>query len=187
MTSFYSVEELRELGFKAIGENVQISRKTSIYGAEKMVIGNNVRIDDFCLLSGNVTLGNYVHIAAYAALFAGDYGIEMKDYTGLSSRSCIYAVTDDYSGEVMTNPTVPGEYKNVIGGKVVVEEHVVIGSGSTILPGVVIGEGSSVGSMSLVNKSVDAWGIYVGIPCKKIKDRSKKLLEYAEKIENGMC
>ena len=32
--------------------------------------------------------------------------------------------------------------------------------------------------MSLVNKSTEPWGIYVGIPAKRIKDRSKDLLKF---------
>ncbi|WP_242838663.1 hypothetical protein [Lachnobacterium bovis] len=33
----------------------------------------------------------------------------------------------------------------------------------------------------LVTKSLDEWGIYVGIPCKYKKERSKKLLELEKK------
>lgn len=177
MNSYYTETELKSIGFKQIGENVSISRKISIYGAENMVIGNNVRIDDFCILSGCIILGNYVHIAAYCALFGGNHGIEMKDFTGLSSRSAIYAASDDYSGETLTNPTVAERFRGVYGGRVTLEKHVVIGTGSTILPGVSIGEGSAVGSMSLVNKSLDAWGIYMGIPCRYRNARSKALLK----------
>lgn len=177
MSSFYSDEELRNIGFKKLGKNVLISKKTSIYGAEDISIGNNVRIDDFCVLSGNISIGNYVHIAVYCGLFGGNEGIELKDFTCLSSKCMVYSKSDDFSGEHLTNPMVPEFYLGIIHKKVILEKHVVVGTGSTILPGVVIGEGSSVGSMSLVNKSLDEWGIYVGIPCKKVKDRSKKLLE----------
>jgi galactoside O-acetyltransferase len=31
--------------------------------------------------------------------------------------------------------------------------------------------------MSLVNRSTDAWSIYLGIPAKKVKNRSQQLLE----------
>jgi len=175
-TSFYSEKDLKSLGFKHLGNNVLISSKVSIYGADKMSIGNDVRIDDFCILSGNITIGNNVHIATGAMLFAGDAGIEMHDFSGLSSRSAIYAVSDDYSGEYMTNPTVPDAYRHIISGKVVVGRHVVIGTGSTILPGVTIAEGCSVGAMSLVNKSTEPWKIYIGIPAKAKFDRSKRIL-----------
>lgn len=50
MTSFYSEEELRSIGLKSYGKNVLISRFARIYGAESISIGNNVRIDDFCIL-----------------------------------------------------------------------------------------------------------------------------------------
>ena len=59
----------------------------------------------------------------------------------------------------------------------------IVGSGCTVLPGVTLGEGVSVGAMSLINKSLDEWGIYVGIPAKKIKDRSKEMLKYVDKIK----
>ena len=82
----------------------------------------------------------------------------------------------------MTNPTVPEEYLKFIEGRVVIRKHVVVGSGTTILPGVEIGEGSAIGSMSLVNKALGAWGIYVGIPCQYKRERSKKLLEMEKEL-----
>lgn len=176
-TSFYSEEELREIGLYTYGKNVLISRNATIYGADKINIGDNVRIDDFCILSGNITLGSYIHIAAYCGLFGGEAGIIMEDFTTLSSRCAVYGVSDDYSGAALTNPMLPDKFRNVMEGAVTIKKHSIIGTGSSILPNVTIGEGCSVGSMSLVNKSIDAWGIYVGIPCKRIKERKKDLLE----------
>jgi len=71
-TSFLSKNELRQVGFARYGRNVLISRKVSFYYPEKIEIGNNVRIDDFCILSGHIVMGNYIHIAAYCGLFAGE-------------------------------------------------------------------------------------------------------------------
>lgn len=177
MNSFYTVEELLKIGFKSIGDNVYISRKASIYSAEKIKIGNNVRIDDFCILSGNIFIGNYVHISAGCYLYGGDSGIVIDDYCSISSRSCIYAISDDYSGNFLVNPMVREEYRNVIDKQVLIEKYVVIGSGCTVLPGVTIKEGSAFGSMSFINRNIDPWGIYIGIPCRKIKDRSKRMLD----------
>lgn len=182
MSSFYDEEELMQLGFKRVGQNVKISRKASIYGAENISIGNNVRIDDFCILSGCIEICNYVHIAAYTSLFAGTIGIIMKDFSCLSSRCAVYAISDDYSGNSLTNPMVPDQYRKVQESQVVLEKHVLVGTGSTILPGVTVGEGSSVGAMSLINKSLDAWGMYVGIPCKKIRDREQNILQLEEEF-----
>lgn len=187
MDSFYSRKELEQIGFKSLGKkDVFISRKASIYGACNISIESNVRIDDFCILSGNITIGRYVHIAAYSALFGGEEGIVLKDFSGLSSRCVIYASSDDYSGNSLTNPTVPEKYTSAINEKVILEKHVIVGTGSSIMPGVMIGEGSAIGSMSLVNKSVEPWGVYVGIPCRKVKERSQKMLELEEILRKDM-
>ena len=101
----------------------------------------------------------------------------MCDYSGVSSRVSIYAVSDDYSGSAMTNPTVPEKYTNVIKKPVRLEKHSIIGASSVVLPGVIVREGSSCGSMSLINKSTEEWSINVGIPAKKIGNRKRDLLE----------
>ncbi len=181
--SFYSEEELITLGFCEIGSNVFISKKASIYNASKISIGNNVRIDDFCILSGTILIGNFIHIAAYSALYGGEYGIEINDYSNISSKNSIYALSDDYSGESMTNPLIPDKYKKTYGGKVVLEKHVIVGSGCVILPAVVLGEGSSFGAMTLVNRSSEPWSINAGIPFRKIKNRSKELLKLERQFD----
>ena len=182
MSSFYSKDELLELGFKSLGENVLISRYARFYGIEGITIGSNVRIDDFCVLSGEIRIGNYVHIAAFCCLFAGKTGIVLEDFTGVSSRCALYAESDDYLGTAMTNPMVPEKYRKVTGGRIVLKRHALVGSGCTILPDVTVGEGASVGSMSLVRKSLDDWGVYAGIPCKRMKDRSKDFLEFEKEL-----
>ena len=83
MNSFYTEKELKAIGFKKLGKNVLISKKASIYGANNMEIGNNVRIDDFCFLSGRIILGDYIHISAYSKKEEGKEGIEMEDFSGL--------------------------------------------------------------------------------------------------------
>ena len=177
MNSFYSIEELNELGFKSIGENVLISKKASVYSPDKISIGNNVRIDDFCILSGKISIGNYVHIAAYSALYGGNDGVFISDFANLSSRVCVYSVSDDYSGVTMTNPMIPDEFKNVESSPVKIGKHVIVGSTSVILPGSVLPEGCSFGAFSLIKGIFDSWSVNVGIPAKKIKDRKKDILE----------
>lgn len=183
MNTFYSTDELKQLSIKKTGKNVLISRNAILYNPELLEIGNNVRIDDFTTISGRVILGSYVHIAQLCSLYGGEEGIYMDDYTGLSSKGIIYATSNDYSGESMTNPMVPAKYKTSDkNAKVHLCRHVVIGCASVILPGVTVGEGSSVGAMSLCQKNLDSWGIYVGIPVKRIRERSKKLLELENQL-----
>ncbi len=85
MESFYSEQELKSLGFKSVGEDVRISRKASFYGTKDISIGDNVRIDDFCILSGEITLHSHIHISAYCALY-GRFGIEVEEIGRASCR-----------------------------------------------------------------------------------------------------
>ena len=82
MDSYYSEEELNNIGFKSIGTNVKLSKKSSIYGANEISLGNNVRIDDFCILSGKIRIGNYIHIAAYSALYGGSTTSKSTNFLG---------------------------------------------------------------------------------------------------------
>jgi len=177
--SIYTDVELRQLGFAKLGENVRISKKASFYGIERISIGSNVRIDDFCVLSagkGGIEIGSFIHIAVYTSLIGGGK-ITLSDFCNISSRVSIYSSNDDYSGEFMTNPMVPEEYTNVTTDSVVVGKHTIIGSGTVVLPGVVLGEGVAIGALSLENRDADPFSIIAGNPARKIKDRSKGLLE----------
>lgn len=131
-TSFYTPEELAQLGVKSYGKNVRLSRYAQIYSPEKISIGDNVRIDDFCILSSNIILGSHIHIAAYCALYGSDYGITMEDYTGLSVRVTIYAAMDDFSGDYLIGPIHDTKYTNVTGGKVVLFRYSQIGEGAVV-------------------------------------------------------
>jgi len=184
MTSFYSAEELAQIGFKSVGENVSISRKSSFYGVSRISIGSNVRIDDFCVISageGGIEIGNYVHIAVFSSMM-GDGKIAMGDFSGLSSRVAVYSSNDDYRGNSLTNPTVPSEYTGVTHADVHIGKHVIIGSGSVILPGVTLHEGAAVGALSLVNHDCEEFYIYTGAPAKKKAERSRKLLKLEEEL-----
>lgn len=179
-SGFYHEQELRTFGFKRVGNNVQIAKNCTIVGIENIFIGDNVRIDGYCTLiaagNGHLKIGSFVHIAAYCSLSAGE-GIELSDFSGLSQGVTVYTRSDDYSGEFLTNPTVPSEYTNITRGSVKIGRHVIIGSGCTILPCVQIGDGASVGAHSLINRSLGAWGIYLGQPAKLLKMRSQSLLD----------
>lgn len=183
MKTFLSREELTKLGIKTFGEDVHVSRNALIYQPELLEIEDHVRIDDFATISGHVRLKSYIHIAQFCSLYGGDQGIYLDDFSAISSKSIIYATSNDYSGESMTNPMVPNEFKPTDKNAAVhLKKHVVIGCMSVVLPGVTIGEGSAIGAMSLCTRDVAPWGVYAGIPAKRIKDRSKKLLEFEKEL-----
>lgn len=178
---------IESMNFAFVGENVRISDRASFYNTANISLGNNVRIDDFCVLSagvGGIRVGNHVHIAVYSSLI-GAGAIILSNFCNISSRVSIYSSSDDYSGATMTNPTVPSQYTGVTHADVFLAKHVIVGSGSIILPGVTLEEGVAVGALSLVSKNCDAFGIYAGIPAKRIAERKRDLLELEKQLLNS--
>jgi acetyltransferase-like isoleucine patch superfamily enzyme len=173
------------MGFKNLGENVLISTRVSLYRINLISVGDNSRIDDFCVLSGDIDIGKNVHITTHCAITSTREPIVISDYVVIALGTYIFSSVDDFSGHSLTNPTIPLEFRKVTHGKVVLEKHVIIGANSVVFPGVTISEGCAIGSMSLINKTTKPWGIYVGIPAKRIKDRKRDLLK-TEKIFSSM-
>lgn len=181
---FLSQEQLQDIGFLSLGNNVFISDKVSIYNPSNIKIGNNVRIDDYCVLSagaGGIEIGDYVHVAVFVSLI-GAGKITLSDFCGLSSRVAVYSSNDDYSGEHMTNPMVPNRYTCVEHGDVMIGRHAIIGAGSVLLPGVTLGTGVAIGALSLISKDCEAFGIYVGR--KRIGDRKKNVLDLEKQLKS---
>lgn len=174
--AYYTYEELEKMGFKTIGDNVKISDKSSIYNCDQIEIGDNSRIDDFCVISGKIKIGSNVHITPTCLVAGGEKGIVFEDFTTIAYGVKVFTQSDDYSGKTMCNSTVPKAYKEEIFKEVILKKHSIVGAGSIIMPGVVLEEGTSVGAMSLVLKSTQPWGIYVGNPAKRLKNRKKDLL-----------
>ncbi|MFS1423634.1 acyltransferase [Shewanella sp. 10N.286.48.B5] len=185
--AFYTSDELKALGFKYLGTNVQLSKLASIYRAENISIGDNSRIDDFCVLSageGGISIGKHVHIAVYCSIIGGGR-IVLEDYTCISGRCSIYSSNDDYSGDFMTNPTVPEEFTNVTHAPVTIRKHSLVGAGTVILPGVEIGKCSAVGSLSLIKKSIEPGYIYIGNPAQKLYKRKRGCEKLEETLVDG--
>ncbi len=184
--AYYSEEELLSIGFKRLGKNVKISDRASIYNADQIEIGDNSRIDDFCVISGKVFIGSYCHITPTCLVAGGTPGITFSDFCTLAYGVKIFAQSDDYSGETLTNSLIPATYKNEIFKPVSLGAHVIVGAGSIIFPGVDVAQGCSIGAMTLVNKSTQPWGIYVGNPARRIRERKKDLLQLAKKFLEGI-
>ncbi len=183
--AYLNSKQIEQLDFKAVGENVLISDKASIYNSELIEIGDNSRIDDFCILSGNIQIGRNVHITPMCLIAGGSEGIIMEDFTTYAYGVKIFSQSDDYSGETMANSTVPAQYKNEFKKQVIIKKYSVIGAGSSVMPGVTISEGTSVGAMSLVLENTLPWSIYAGVPVKRLKDKSKEMLNLVNNYLNS--
>lgn len=183
--AYLTQDQLQTMGFASLGNQVRISDKASFYNCARISLGDNVRIDDFCVVSagaGGIEIGSYVHVAVYTSLI-GAGKIVIADYANLSSRVSIYSSNDDYTGQTMTNPTVPDQLRGAEDAPVFLGKHVIVGCGSVILPGVTLNDGVAIGALSLVKQSCDAFTIHAGQPAKKIGERSQHLLNLEQQLE----
>ena len=188
--AYLTENQLAKVGFASIGKNVLISDKTSIYHPERISIGDRVRIDDFCIITGSVSLGNNIYISVYSYIFGGSNGVVMEDFSGLAYGVRVFTDSDDYSGASLTNPTIPERYKPRKTSKsILIKRHAIVGTSAVIMPGVTLGEGCAVGAMSMVTRSTEPWSICSGVPARRLKGRKKDLLElekaYLESIAIG--
>ncbi len=186
MIGYYTNDELAKINFANLGSNVKISKTTQLYNTERISIGNNVRIDNFCTIvpSGNarIFIGNYVQICAYNFM-NGQADIIIEDYCSIGNFCQIFSSMDDFSGKFLTGAVVPRELIGTFSAKVICRKHTLIAPSCIILPGVTLGEGTAIGAHSFVKESTKEFSIYAGVPAKFIKPRSKKLLEL-EKLIN---
>ncbi len=175
--NFIGRAELEALGVRCGGDDIKIHESTVLIAAEKIEIGNHVRIDPFCVVSAGsgICLGHHIHIAAHCSLVGGG-GIELEDFAGVSHGAKLLSVSDKLEGGYLTGPTVSEEFRAITKAPIRLRRHAVVGAGAVLLPGVTLGEGAIIGALSLVRDDVPPWAIWAGIPARPIGERSRDLL-----------
>jgi acetyltransferase-like isoleucine patch superfamily enzyme len=146
-----------------------ISPLANIVG-EKVKIGKNCRIDPFSTITGDVVLGDNVHIGVGACIFGGG-GVILGDMVSLSPGAKIFSATEDADSGMLSNPTIKNHSAKT--GIVIVGARSIIGANSVVLPGINIGEDVQVGALSLVNVSLPSGHIYAGIPAKVLREKPR--------------
>lgn len=181
--NYLSEDELKKSGFAKLGKKVKIHSKASIYGLENIEIGDNVRIDDFSVIiaTNKCIIGNHVCIHNFCFVGA-KFGIIIGNFVTLAPGVKLFSASDDYTGDFLTGITVPSHLTGGTKGPVIIEDHVIIGAGSVVLPNCRIEQGVSIGALSLVKTNLSSWGIYGGIPARFLKNRKKGLIELANHV-----
>ena len=183
-TGFLDQSELATLGLASVGDGVLIDSTVRFYGADRISIGSQSRVDAYSVISagdGGIAIGSHVHIAAHCFV-AGTARIEIADFAGLSGRCSVYSSTDDFSGHFLTGPTVAEELRSVDSRPVRIGRHVVLGVGSVVLPGVEVGDCAAVGALSLVKGDVDPYAIVAGMRGEVIGRRDTRLGDLEERV-----
>jgi galactoside O-acetyltransferase len=71
---------------------------------------------------------------------------------------------------------VPEHFRQCTNGPVRFARQSGAGANSVILPNVCFAEGSAAGALTLVHRSLEPWTIYLGVPMRRLKKRSRRLL-----------
>ncbi|MCT7463274.1 NeuD/PglB/VioB family sugar acetyltransferase [Aliarcobacter cryaerophilus] len=185
-STFKSDEKFNSENFNKLGKNVKLFPTTIFINKNKISIGDYSHIDDFVFFNGGISskIGKNVHISAFSSIIGGGELI-MEDFSGLSAGCRIITGSDDFSGNSLTNLTIPKEYRNISIGKVKIGKHAILGSNVVVMPNVTIGEGCIVSAGSIVNKDLEPWSIYAGYNPKKIASRDRdKILKLEKDYKN---
>lgn len=147
----------------AIGKNLRIRYPQSLTLEDNVKIGNNCMLlpmkDSEIIVKRNTTITDFVIIGGIGSCYIGE--------DSLISPFC-HLVSHNHSfgkGELIRMQ--PGKSK----GPIHLEGDNWLGSGVKVLDGVTIEKGVVVGAGAVVTKDLDAYGIYAGVPAKKIGAR----------------
>ena len=155
-----------------VGRNTFIERGVVLRsaGGGKIVIGENCRLSQGVQLitdGGNIQIGNYTTINPYTIIYGQESGTIIGNMVRIAAHCTIVPANHRYD-----NPEKP-IYQQGFDAKsgIVIEDDVWLGSGVRVLAGVNVSKGCVIGANSVVTKSTEQYGVYVGVPAHKIKSR----------------
>jgi len=178
-----------------IGEGCIIGENTEIHpGAiirENTKIGNNTTIESGCVigstgllwtldhrtnkkvmltLTGNTEIGNDCYICSNVSVVRGSCNetTKIKDGVMIAPGSAI-----GHGGFIGKNTHIANNV--TLGGGVKIEQSAFLGSGCTVQPALIVGERAVLGSGTILTTNAKPNGVYLGIPGKYIKERTKNL------------
>lgn len=133
------------------GSAVESGIKITGCGEGKIIVGKEsyLGINNVLDWSDDITVGDFVHIA----------GPSTGIFTHTSAPMCLQSIPLHIKDKTY-RPIAP----------VIIESNVYIGGNCTVYPGVKIGHHSVVAPNSAVNKDIEPYSMYGGVPARKIKD-----------------
>ncbi len=179
---------------RKVGRNVTFGKNIILRHPHRIQIGDNVIIDDNCVLDarGNtgrgIIIGDNVILGRNTMLSMKDGTIQLGENTNIGVNCALQTTTNISIGRnciiaAYANIVAGGNHryddlnKPIISqgmiqkGGIVIEENVWIGARVTVMDGVKISEGSVIGACALVNNDIPPFSIAYGIPARVVKSR----------------
>lgn len=146
-SAYFFLNSFRIAKIKRKG-NTRIYFNVMVKNPQNIEIGENTFINNGCFLwgapKGRIIIGDDVIFGPSVKVIASNHG---------TARNCL----------IRNNPWFDGN--------IIIEDDVWIGANSIILKGVTIKKGAVIAAGSIVNKDVEEYTIFGGVPAKKIKER----------------
>lgn len=177
----------------ACGRNVVFGQNVVLRHPGKIHIGDNVVIDDNCLLDakgdGNrgIRIGSGVFVGRNTILSCKNGDIDLGDRTNIGFNCEVFSASHVTLGA----DSLLAAYCYIVGGDhdfsdtskavlaqgrvskgVAIGEGVWMGSGAKVLDGVVVGRHAIIGAQAVVREDVPDYGVAVGVPAKVIAVRT---------------
>ena len=111
---------------------------------------------------GNITIGDH-SVIGRSCIFKGD--IIIKNNVSITAETYIFT-----SSHIANDPDFKCFYTTVT-----IEDHAWVGARAMIMPGITIGKGAILGAASTATKDIPEYEIFVGVPAKKVGERSRDL------------
>jgi acetyltransferase-like isoleucine patch superfamily enzyme len=189
---------LRKMLYPALlgscGRNVVFGQNVVLRHPHKIRIGDNVVVDDNCLLDAKgesnhgITIGSGVFIGRNTILSCKNGDIALEDGANVGFNCELFSASQVRVGK----DTLIAAYCYLIGGDhdapdpsapviaqsrrstgVAVGAGAWLGAGAKILDGVTIGDGAVVGAGAVVREAVPARSIAVGVPARVVGTRDE--------------
>ena len=132
-----------------VGRNFSTMSGVKIFEPSSVTIGDDVGINIGVIIDpmegGRIEIGNSIGIGPYCVLRSADHGF--------------------------SDPNVTFRKQPHVGGTIVIEDDVWLGSHVVVTRNVRIGRGSVIGAHSVVTKDIPPYSIAMGVPARVVKNR----------------
>ncbi len=178
--------------FKKVGKGVSFGRGITIRHPHKIIIDDNVVIDESCVLDAKglnnegIHIKDGVFIGRNSTLYCKNGNIVLEKNVNIGFNSQVFSGSEIHVGE----NTIIASYVYIIGGGheysnidipiseqgkpslgIEIEKNCWLGAGAKILDGVKIGSDAIVGAGSVVSMDIPPFSIAVGVPARIAKSR----------------
>ena len=174
----------------SVGDDVRIATGFYCQGSPRISLGSRVTMQPWCFLTGSgsvqvdddvdfgprtffstggeggvIRVGSHSHCAPGCVLYGGG-GLTIGEYCNIAAHVVLATVQHDPARHEVPMATAPSQ-----AGPITVERDVWIGANATIMMDTFVAEGCIVGANAALTRSTEPYGLYGGVPARRIRDR----------------